>query len=141
MSSNEEGIYEFKDLDVGSYILVFSFVGYETQEIKVEVVANKVTVVNVPLGVSAASLSEVVITTTTRKESEAALLLDQKKATEIKQSIGAVELSRKGVGDAAGAVSKISGVSKQEGSSNVYCLLYTSPSPRDQRGSRMPSSA
>ena len=23
----------------------------------------------------------------------------------------------------------------------VFCLLYTSPSPRDQRGSRMPSSA
>ena len=24
---------------------------------------------------------------------------------------------------------------------NPFCLLYTSPSPRDQRGSRMPSSA
>ena len=24
---------------------------------------------------------------------------------------------------------------------NAICLLYTSPSPRDQRGSRMPSSA
>ena len=24
---------------------------------------------------------------------------------------------------------------------SVICLLYTSPSPRDQRGSRMPSSA
>ena len=24
---------------------------------------------------------------------------------------------------------------------NIVCLLYTSPSPRDQRGSRMPSSA
>ena len=24
---------------------------------------------------------------------------------------------------------------------NMGCLLYTSPSPRDQRGSRMPSSA
>ena len=24
---------------------------------------------------------------------------------------------------------------------NITCLLYTSPSPRDQRGSRMPSSA
>ena len=24
---------------------------------------------------------------------------------------------------------------------NLLCLLYTSPSPRDQRGSRMPSSA
>ena len=29
-----------------------------------------------------------------------------------------------------------------KGSADVYiCLLYTSPSPRDQRGSRMPSSA
>ena len=26
-------------------------------------------------------------------------------------------------------------------SSSNHCLLYTSPSPRDQRGSRMPSSA
>ena len=30
--------------------------------------------------------------------------------------------------------------SKFKAGSNV-CLLYTSPSPRDQRGSRMPSSA
>ena len=28
-----------------------------------------------------------------------------------------------------------------EGISSTICLLYTSPSPRDQRGSRMPSSA
>ena len=27
------------------------------------------------------------------------------------------------------------------GDKAYYCLLYTSPSPRDQRGSRMPSSA
>ena len=27
------------------------------------------------------------------------------------------------------------------GARHVICLLYTSPSPRDQRGSRMPSSA
>ena len=27
------------------------------------------------------------------------------------------------------------------GRGHVACLLYTSPSPRDQRGSRMPSSA
>ena len=44
----------------------------------------------------------------------------KKKAVEIKQSIGAEELSRKGVSNAASAVAKISGVSKQEGSSNVY---------------------
>ena len=28
-----------------------------------------------------------------------------------------------------------------EGTRSISCLLYTSPSPRDQRGSRMPSSA
>ena len=29
----------------------------------------------------------------------------------------------------------------KEASETTLCLLYTSPSPRDQRGSRMPSSA
>ena len=30
---------------------------------------------------------------------------------------------------------------KRNGKEYNFCLLYTSPSPRDQRGSRMPSSA
>ena len=30
---------------------------------------------------------------------------------------------------------------KDEAAMNELCLLYTSPSPRDQLGSRMPSSA
>lgn len=120
-TSDMDGLYELKDIEAGTYTVVFSFVGYETVEIPdVVVEANKVTTVNVPLGASAATLDEVVIKTTTKKESEVALLLEQKKATTIKQSIGAEELSRKGVGDAAGAVSKISGVSRQEGGSNVY---------------------
>ena len=34
------------------------------------------------------------------------------------------------------------GLSKEEAARRAWaCLLYTSPSPRDQRGSRMPSSA
>ncbi|WP_339918015.1 TonB-dependent receptor [Yeosuana marina] len=119
-TSDIDGLYGFENLEPGSYVLVFSFVGYETQEINAQVVAGKVTEVNVPMGASAASLDEVVITTTTKRESETALLLEQKKAVEIKQSIGAEELSRKGVSDAAGAVTKISGISRQEGTSNVY---------------------
>ena len=38
------------------------------------------------------------------------------------------------------ALSKLS-KSIAENRGNIDCLLYTSPSPRDQRGSRMPSSA
>ena len=120
-NSDIDGLYKFEDLEVGTYTLVFSFVGYETQESIVEVVAGKVTTINMTMVASAATLDEVMLGTVSRKkESEAALLLDQKKAVEIKQSIGAEELSRKGVNNAAGAVAKISGVSQQEGSSNVY---------------------
>lgn len=119
-TSDVDGLYQLNDVAPGAYTLVFSFIGYETVEIKAEVLPGKVTTVNVPMGASAASLDEVVITTTARKESEVALLLDQKKAVEIKQNIGAEELSRKGVGDAAGAVSKISGISKQQGGGQVY---------------------
>ena len=120
-TSDIDGIYIFDELEPGSYTLVFSFVGYETKEIVVEVKAGETTTVNVDMAASAAALDEVVLTpVSTKKESETALLLDQKKAVTIKQSIGAVELSRKGVSDAAGAVTKISGISKQEGGGNVY---------------------
>ena len=61
------------------------------------------------------------ITATTKKESEVALLLDQKNEITQKTSIGAQELSRKGVGDAATAVTKVTGISKQEeGSGNIF---------------------
>ncbi|WP_282031223.1 TonB-dependent receptor [Winogradskyella eximia] len=119
-TSDIDGLYELSNLVAGSYTITYSFVGYETQEIKVNVVANKVTTVNVPMGASAATLDEVLITTTARKESESALLLDQKKAVEFKQSIGTEELSRKGVSDVATAVTKTTGISKQEGSGNIY---------------------
>ena len=41
------------------------------------------------------------------------------------------------IGDAAGIIV----ATKGDKVSYASCLLYTSPSPRDQRGSRMPSSA
>jgi len=119
-TSDIDGKYILENLSPGTYTIVFSFIGYETIERQVAVIAGQVTTVDVSMGASAASLDEIVIKTTTKRESEAALLLEQKKATEIKQSIGSQELARKGVSDAAGAVAKISGVSKQEGSSNVY---------------------
>lgn len=117
-----DGVFVFQ-ADPGTCILVFSFVGYQTLEVaNIVVKAGEVTtldnvIMNAAEGVS---LKEVVVKASTKKESVAALLTEQKKATEIKTAIGAEELSAKGISDAAGAVTKISGVSKQEGSSNVY---------------------
>ncbi len=121
-SSDFDGLYEIAGLDPGTYTVVFSYLGYETVQIpNVKVEAGKVTTINVPMSASkGVSLDEVVVTTSSRKDSETALLLDQKRAVEIKQSIGAQELARKGVSDAAGAVAQISGISRQQGTNNVY---------------------
>ena len=115
-----EGTYILQ-AEPGTYTLVFSFIGYKSVEVpNVIVTAGNNTVVNNTLSASeGVSLNEVEISASTKKESEAVLLTEQKKAIEIKQSIGADELNRKGISDAATAVTKISGISK-EGASNVY---------------------
>lgn len=117
-----DGLFEISGVDSGTYTLVFSYLGYQTVEIpNINVVSGKVTTINTPLSASEGmSLEEVVVTVSARKDSEVALLLEQKKAAEITTSIGAVELARKGVSDAAGAVGQISGISQQQGTSNVY---------------------
>jgi len=61
-TSDFDGLYSFNDLEVGNYTLIFSFVGYETQEIPVVIVEGQVTEVNAIMAASAASLDEIVIT-------------------------------------------------------------------------------
>ncbi|SNQ43062.1 TonB-dependent receptor [Cellulophaga lytica] len=121
-TSDFDGLYEIANLEPGTYTVVFSYVGYETVEIpNVAIVAGKVTTINVPMAANEGMmLDEIVITTVTRKDSETALLLDQKKAVEMKTAIGAQELARKGVSDVATAVTKTTGISKQEGSGSVF---------------------
>ncbi|RTY91346.1 TonB-dependent receptor domain-containing protein [Flavobacterium sp. GT3R68] len=65
-------------------------------------------------------LENVVVKSVKSREKESVLLLDQQQAVEIKQSIGAQELSRKGVSDVATAVTKTTGITKQEGSGNIF---------------------
>ncbi|TPN87515.1 TonB-dependent receptor [Aquimarina algicola] len=116
-----DGLYRIDNLEPGTYTLEFSFVGYETLEKEVLIKASETITVNVSIGASAAALDEVIVKgTSTKKESVQALLLEQQNAVVQKQSIGAQELSNKAVSNAAAAVTKISGISKQEGGGNVY---------------------
>lgn len=108
------------DLNVGNYTLVFSYVGYDTVEIPISLKAGEKKTLNQGLESDGFTIDEVVIQIVQNREKESALLVEQQKAVEIKQNIGAQELNRKGVGDVATAVAKTSGVSKQEGSGNVY---------------------
>ncbi len=120
-STDFDGLFEITGVPVGTYTIEFSFTGYQTVEIpNVVVEADKVAVLDATMGATAAALDEVVIKVITSREREEALLIEQKNAIEIKQAIGAQELARKGVSDAEAAVTKITGVTKQQGEKNVF---------------------
>ena len=121
-TSDFDGLYEISGLDPGTYTVVFSFLGYETVEIpNIVVESGKVTNVDVPMSASAGvALEEVTVVTVARRDSETALLLDQKRAIEIKESIGAVELGNLGISDVKAAATKISGVTESEASGDVF---------------------
>jgi outer membrane receptor protein involved in Fe transport len=96
----------------GKYIIQFSFVGYEATEVPVTVIANQTVTANSSLGSGSYKLKDVVIKSSGGREKEAALLLEQKNAVVIKQSIGAQEMSRKGVSDVEEGLTKITGITK-----------------------------
>jgi hypothetical protein len=81
-STNVEGKYTI-EVAAGTYILVISFLGYETVEIPCIVKENEITVVNKTIGSGSVSLSDVVVKSTVNREKETALLLEQKNAIEI----------------------------------------------------------
>ncbi|UFH36512.1 TonB-dependent receptor [Flavobacterium acetivorans] len=98
----------------GNYVVQFSLMGYETVEVLVTVKEGQTTVINETLVSASYNLDTVVIKSKVNREKETALLLEQKNAVEIKQSIGAQEMSRKGVSDVEEGLSKITGITKVE---------------------------
>jgi hypothetical protein len=118
-STDENGKYTIA-LKPGNYTIVIGYLGYETKEIPFAIKANEKKVINHTLVASGVQLKDIEIVQVVSKEKESALLQEQQKAVEIKQSIGAEEISKKGISDVAAAVAKTSGISKQEGSSDIY---------------------
>lgn len=112
-TTDEKGKYNLT-IAAGNYTLVFSFLGYENVEVPVTVKAGETITINRSLGSGSYKLEDVVVKATGGREKESALLMDQKKAVEIKQSIGAQEMARKGVSNVQEGLTKITGVSKVE---------------------------
>ncbi len=110
-ASDESGKYSIK-LEPGNHVLQFSFVGYEPVDKTVTVVAGETVTLDVALGTGSYTLQDVVVQSQVNRERQSALLLEQKNAVEIKQSIGATEMAQKGVTTVEGGVTKISGITK-----------------------------
>ncbi|WP_339887459.1 TonB-dependent receptor [uncultured Flavobacterium sp.] len=118
-STDENGKY-LLTVSPGNYTLVVGFLGYKSAEIPFTVKANERKTINYTLASEGVMLEDIVLTATVTQESVKALLQEQQKAVEIKQSIGAEEISNKGISDVAAAVTKTTGITKQEGSGSIY---------------------
>lgn len=119
--TNFMGDFEMPPLEPGVYNIRCQYISYEPEVFaNVKVNEDNPVVLDIKLRPAELDLGEVTVVAKANRESENLLLLEQKKAVMAKQSIGAQELSRKGVSDAEGAVTKMSGVNKQEGVKNVF---------------------
>ncbi len=116
-----DGNYIIQNVPAGTYTLVVSYVAYNqvTRE-GVAVEGNQETVVDVEMASDDITLQEVEVVVRANRESENILLMEQRQALLATRSVGARELSRKGIGDARAAVAQVSGISRQEGVKNVF---------------------
>lgn len=115
-----EGNFVLGKLSAGSFHLVISFVSYNTRTIPVTLSENQTLELDIELEPATLDIGEVQVVARANRESEVLLLLDQKNATGITESIGSGRLSDMGVSDAATATSKITGVTKSESSGGIY---------------------
>jgi len=102
------------------YLIRASLMGYDAQEMNFKLQTNDTEFVSFALKNADAVIEEIVVTRRREKFSELALLEERKKSNLMVESIGAQELSRKGVSDARAALTKMAGVSRQEGAKNVF---------------------
>jgi outer membrane receptor protein involved in Fe transport len=111
-STDETGKYTLS-LAPGSYVIQFSFLGYETAETSFSIKSDETLTINKTLSSGEGyQLTDVVVKSSGGREKETALLLEQKNAVVIKQSIGAQEMSRKGISDVEEGLTKITGITK-----------------------------
>src|SRR5690554_3756234 len=116
-----DGHYVIANVRPGNYNLSGSYISYETQTVEnIEIKPGETIRINLELESQYNTLEAVGIVARANRETETALLLDRRNAIVSTQSIGALELSRKGIGDAQSAVSSVSGISKQDGVKNIF---------------------
>lgn len=103
------------DVTSGAYTLVFSFVGYQTQEISNVDAATENVELTVTLEPATQGLEEVVVSVSATRNTEQSVLSYQKKAASLLDGISSQSFKKSGAGDIASAIKSVPGVSVQGG--------------------------
>ena len=112
-----EGRFQLFDVPVETYVLASSMIGYQDASIiGVEVQDGEVAKLTITLMPEALELDdEVVVEAKALRNTGAALLKERQKAPAVSDAISAEEISRAGSGDAAEAMSHVTGASVVDG--------------------------
>lgn len=111
-----DGNYRIKRVPVGQHVLRISYMGYETQEItEFQVRSGEAANLNVSMTKEVLKGEVVTVTAEAAKNTEAGLLKNRQKASAVSDAISAETISRTGSGDAAEAMTKVTGASIVDG--------------------------
>ena len=107
-----DGRFQIPGLDVGSYTVIVSYIGYNSMTIQdVEVLDGETTVLELTMAPEAIGLEEVVVEARAIRNSEGLLLRDRQKAPALSDAISAETISRSGSSTASDAMKKVTGAS------------------------------
>ena len=113
--TNFDGQYELKNLNPGSYKLVFKYLGYNTKTVnEIEVSAGKTTTLNATMEEQKTDLQEVVVTSTYKKESLGSLYSIQKNNIAISDGISSDIIKRSPDRNTSEVLRRVSGASIQD---------------------------
>ncbi|MFT4603843.1 MAG: TonB-dependent receptor [Rhodothermales bacterium] len=139
-STDLDGRFEIPELNAGLYTLEATYIGYTTLLIEdIEVVDGLSTRLDLTMRTQALELGEVVVEAKAQRNTEASLLRMRSKSAAVSDAISSEAISRSGSGDAAAAMTKVTGASVVGGKYVYIRGLGDRYSSTTLNGSSLPS--
>lgn len=114
------GQYKINFTKAGNYAVSVSYIGFEKETFSISLAEGESITKNIVLKPSNKKIKEVKVKGTKSKSTETATLAEQKASISAVEIIGSQEMSRKGASDAQAAIVKMAGISKEEGTSQIF---------------------
>ena len=136
--TNLDGIFELKNVVPGNYNIVVSYISYDKQILKAEVLSGKPVFLDVKLGAASLTVDEVTVTARKRVGTEASMIVNIKSIDLIANGITADQIKKSQDSDAAEVIRRVPGITITDGKFVVVrglserynsVLLNASPAP------------
>jgi hypothetical protein len=115
-ATDMDGSFVIPKVPEGSYNLIVSYVGYETQKVTdIKILPNRNEQIGIALKASVMGLEEVVVEVAANRTSESFLLTEKKNSVNVQDAISSEQIGKSGDSNAADAMRRVTGVSVLDG--------------------------